>query len=255
MPFEPIQAVLVAMVLFVSSVIQGTVGFAAGLFGVPLLLLLARLSLPETIAVLLVAATFQNIQGTWQLRRRIEYEKTWRPILLRLVSLPMGAWVLLLAGAGSSEQVKQAVGVVLIATVAVMAAWRVKPRRQLPAIWEYPAFTLSGFLAGFCGMGGPPMVLWVTSHRWASTRSRGFLFFVFLMGLLPQLVFHVLFFGTEMLWYYLLGLVCLPTILLGTFLGLRTGKKLPRPLLRKITLAVLVIVGISAIVSPLVIEG
>jgi uncharacterized membrane protein YfcA len=249
-PFDLNQGLIVAAILFAASLIQGTVGFAMGLFGVPLLLMVARLTLPETVAVLLISAMIQNGHGVWTLRKRIEYAKTWRPIVIRFVTLPLGGWALFRLGTESSEQVKQLVGVVLLMVVVAMAAWRVKPRRQLQPAWEFPAFGLGGFLAGFCGMGGPPMVLWVISHRWGSSRSRGFLFFVFFLGLVPQIFFHVYFFGSEILWYFLLGLFCFPLIFAGSMMGLALGTKLPKRLLRKVTLGVLLAVALFAIISP-----
>ena len=53
------QYLLVSLILFASSVVQGAVGFASGLFGIPLLML-TGISLPDAVAISLVAAAVQN---------------------------------------------------------------------------------------------------------------------------------------------------------------------------------------------------
>src|SRR5688500_3379833 len=62
---------LVALILLASSVLQGAVGFASGLFGIPLLML-TGIALPEAVAISLVASAVQNCTAAWQLRHEID---------------------------------------------------------------------------------------------------------------------------------------------------------------------------------------
>ena len=48
-------------------------------------------------------------------------------------------------------------------------------------------FTGSGVLAGLCGMGGPPLVLWAMAHDWPTQRIRGFLFAPGASAIIPVL--------------------------------------------------------------------
>jgi hypothetical protein len=48
----------------------------------------------------------------------------------------------------------------------------------------------------------------------------------------------------------LLGMAALPALLLGLYAGLYVGKFLPDPLLRRLSLALLVVVALAAIISP-----
>ena len=72
MPFSLEQYLIVSVVLFLSSIVLGAVGFAAGLFGIPLLVI-AGISFPDAVAMSLVAAAPQNLIPCWQLRREIDF--------------------------------------------------------------------------------------------------------------------------------------------------------------------------------------
>jgi len=249
MPFSASQYATVCLILFASSVVQGAVGFAAGLFGIPLLML-SGASFPDAVAISLVAAAPQNIIPAWQLRREIDFRRALRPMLIRYAWLPVGVFALFLVGQARKEMASQIVGIIVLAIVTVQRAWRAQPQERLHPAWEWLAFGLGGFLLGFCGMGGPPMVLWVLAHDWPMNRARGFLFFIFATGLVPQGLLLWLFFGTEVLDAMLLGAATLPAVLLGLWFGLYLSRLVPDRVLRDLSVAILALIAISAIVSP-----
>jgi uncharacterized membrane protein YfcA len=249
MPFSLAQLAAVSLVLFASSVVQGAVGFAAGLFGIPLLVL-CGVSFPDAVAITLVAAAPQNIIPAWQLRREIDFRRALRPMLIRFAFLPLGVFFLYLIGRENKDAASQLVGVIVLAIVAVQRAWRVHPQPRLHPGWEWLAFSLGGFLLGLCGMGGPPMVLWVLAHDWSMNRGRAFLFFIFATGLIPQALLLWLFFGESMLDAMLLGALALPPVLVGLWCGLYLSRLVPDQMLRRMSVALLVLVAGSAIIMP-----
>jgi uncharacterized protein len=249
MPFSLAQIAAVSLVLFASSVVQGAVGFAAGLFGIPLLVL-AGVSFPDAVAITLVAAAPQNIIPAWQLRREIDFRRALRPTIIRFAFLPLGVFALYLIGHENKDAASQLVGVIVLAIVIVQRAWRVHPQPHLHPAWEWLAFSLGGFLLGLCGMGGPPMVLWVLAHDWSMNRGRAFLFFIFATGLIPQALLLWLFFGESMLKAMLLGALALPPVLVGLWCGLYLSRMVPDQMLRRVSVALLVLVAASAIIMP-----
>ena len=130
MEFTPAHYAVVSLVLLASSVVQGAVGFAAGLFGIPLLVL-CGVTFPDAVAISLVAAAPQNIIPTWQLRRDIDFRRALKPILIRFATLPLGVAVLWLVGRGSNDTPGQIVGVIVLIIVAVQRLWRVEPQPRL----------------------------------------------------------------------------------------------------------------------------
>jgi uncharacterized membrane protein YfcA len=245
------QYLVVSLILFLSSVVQGAVGFAAGLFGIPLLML-TGISLPDAVAISIVASAVQNLVAAWQLRREIDFRLALRPTLIRLATLPIGVWALWELGSESNDLASQAVGVTVLAIVAVQTAFRAQPQEKLHGAWEWLAFSLGGFLLGFCGMGGPPMVLWVMAHNWPMNRARALLYFLFVTGMPPQAFIMWLMFGNKILGAMLLGLAALPALLAGLYLGLWFSRLMSDRVLRRLSWVMLVLIALSAIVMPYV---
>ena len=251
MPFSPEQYILIGIILLLSSVLQGAIGFASGLFGIPLLMLVTGIPLQDAVAISLVATLVQNATAAYRTRRDLDFRGALRPMLIRLAAMPLGVAALYLLGAAGRDLASQLVGAVVLAIVFSQQVLRTAPRERLHQGWEWLAFTLAGFLMGFCGMGGPAMVLWVMAHNWPLRRARAFLFFLFATGMIPHAIFLVAFFGTEILWSMALGVVAIPILLLGTLLGLKLSSHSSEKLLRQISTAVLVLIGASAILMPL----
>ena len=249
MTFTLSQYLLVSLILLGSSVVQGAVGFASGLFGIPLLML-TGIELPEALAISLVAAAAQNCTAAWQLRGHIDYRRAWRPMLIRFATLPLGALALAYVGHTSKDLTGQIVGIVVLAIVALNWSLRIQRRPHLHPAWEWAAFGIGGFLLGLCGMGGPAMVFWVMAHDWPMTRAKAFLYYIFATGIPLQGLVLWLFFGTPILVAMLLGLATLPAVIAGIYPGLWIGSRLPDRVLRPLAWGVLVLIGISAIASP-----
>jgi uncharacterized membrane protein YfcA len=249
MPLTPSQFLLVGAILLASSVVQGAVGFASGMFATPLLMLIG-ITLPDSVAISMVASALQNITAAWQLRQQIDYRLALRPMLLRFATLPLGVWALFYVGKESSSAAGQIVGAVVLAIVLVQWAFSVAPRPHLHVAWEWIAFACGGFLLGLCGMGGPAMVLWVMAHDWPMHRAKAFLYYIFATGVPLQALFLWLAFGNEILIAMLIGLMVFPLVLLGLYFGLFLGRRVSDRTLRQLSLAVLLLIAVSALVGP-----
>jgi uncharacterized membrane protein YfcA len=243
------QYVAAAAIMFASSVLQGMVGFASGLFGIPLLLM-TGFSLPQSVTIILLAAVVQTVAGSYQLRREIDFRRVLRPALIRLAALPLGVSALWVFSSLDRQSIKPVIGVLLLVILIVQWIWPMRPAAEPKPAWEWIAFSLSGFLLGFCGMGGPPMALWVMAHDWSAARSRAFLFFVLMTGMIPQSLLLLYLFGDEVVQAAFLGLLGIPLVMAGTTLGLVLGARLPKARWRRVTYVVLTVIALSAIVSP-----
>jgi uncharacterized membrane protein YfcA len=215
------------------------------------ILLFAGWSLPEAIAINLVAGVAQNLYGTYALRRALLWRDWLRPNLVRLAALPVGVWALTYADRLNAAIVRQLLGLIILAIVVAYWLWRVKPREHLHVGWEFLTMGTSGFFAGFCGVGGPQMVLWLSAQLWPPQRTRAFLHFAFSLTLLPQALLLVWNFEEKAVASLQLGLLSLPAAIAGVALGMHIGNRLPRELLRRLMLGVLALVAASAIVMPL----
>lgn len=238
-------------ILLASSVIQGAVGFAGGLFAIPLLILTGS-TLAEAVSINMVASTIQSSLGAWRLRREIDFRRSWRPMILRYLTLPLGVGALYLVGNTSRELASQLVGVIILTILAIQWLLSVPPRDELHWGWEVGAFCGGGFLLGLCGMGGPVMVLWVMAHRWPFVRAKAFLYFMFATSMIPHAFFLWLFFGNKIFVAFGLGLLSTPALVIGMLIGLWIGSRLHDHVVRRITIGLLLLIAVSSIVAPLV---
>lgn len=248
-PFPFSQLATVSLILLAGSILQGAVGFAAGLFGIPLLVL-SGMSFPDAVAISLVASAVQNCLPAWWLRREIDYRRAFRPMMIRYALMPLGVLVLAMVGRSSKQLASQLAGVLVLAILSLQWAWRVRPQPSLHPAWEWLAFGLGGFLLGLCGMGGPPMVLWVLAHDWPPNRAKAFLYYIFATGVIPQALLLWLSFGREIFSAMLLGAATLPAVLAGLWLGTALSHCVPDRALRRLSVVVLVAVAVSAILVP-----
>jgi len=143
------------------------------------------------------------------------------------------------------------VGAILILLVGLQLVWRPRPVASAHWCWAGLAFLASGLLTGICGMGGPPLVLWSMAHSWPSQKTRGFLFAVFATSAPLQIILLSVTFGASVLWNVVIGAAFLPLVYLGTVVGLPIGNRMDKERLRYVAYAILLVIGISAVVPPL----
>ncbi|TWU36608.1 Sulfite exporter TauE/SafE [Novipirellula aureliae] len=245
---EPIQFIPIASVLCLGIFVQSAAGFAAGLVAIPALMWLGN-PIPEAQTALLIATIPQNLWGLWTFRGSVELSTVAWPGLTRIAFVPIGLAGLQMLETYSFETLRQIVGgAVLIATITIIL-FHPTPKAKLHPIWACFVFPLSGFLQGFVGMGGPPIVFWVHAHDWDTRRSRAFLFSVFMISLFPALGFLYARFGVRIVEPALMAIATTPLLLLSSFVGLKVGTWLGRDRLRTVTLGLLLVIGLSGLVA------
>lgn len=236
-------------ILCLGIFVQAAAGFAGGLVIVPLLLW-AGYSIPEAQTSLLVATIPQNLWGVISFRDSLDKKRLVGPGAARLLFLPAGVLTLQWMESFSMVTLRQVVGAaVLMATLTTML-FRPRPRDQVDPIWGFLVFPLSGFLQGLVGMGGPPMVLWVQAHDWDTRRMRGFLFSMYLISLAPGIAVLIWFFGARVIPPALIAAAAIPVLLLVTWVGLQVGTALGAQRLRRITMALLLLMGVAGLAAP-----
>jgi uncharacterized protein len=241
---------IIALIMTLGSLLQGALGFASGLVGVPLLVL-SGFTLLEATVINFISTGVQNIAGAVQLGEHLHWRDVAWPTALRAVGLPFGMYALAATQTLDHGLVKQLIGGVLLVSVILLVALRPTPRERASFPWTVAAFLSSGFLMGFGAIGGAPMVMYVNTLTWSAAKSRGFLFFCS-AALVP-------FMAVMLLWQFhavaaqpaVAALLVMPPVLVALWLGLRLGHTLDKDRFRHITYALLVIIALVALASPL----
>ncbi len=254
MLYSPTEIALIALIMTFGSVVQGAVGFASGLLGVPLLVLCGW-SLPEAATINLVSTSLQNATGAVKLWSHLEPGDLVFPVVVRWLVIPVGTYVAWVADQHLvQDQAKQLIGFILLATVLLLYFGRVSPRESLSRYWQALIFSGSGFMLGFASIGGAPMVLYVNALTWTAAKSRAFLFACSVTGVPLAAAMFWLKHGEKIIPAALSTLTVMPLILSGLWLGLHWGHGLSKPLFQKITYGLLVLISISAIAWPIFAE-
>ncbi|WP_421782966.1 TSUP family transporter [Kiloniella litopenaei] len=242
---------LVALILFISSLIQGAVGFAFGLIALTFLTLLG-IELTIVVPLLLTAGLAQLLVGVYKLRDHIQYRPLIKGSVIRYVTLPLGIISLgYITTAIDKDQIEQLVGIIILGIVGLQLVVRPIPRENLHPIWTFLAFGASGYTAGLIAVGGPPIVLWVMAHKWTNGQIRSFLFASFLASAPINAVVLYLVLGDSVFAQMLYGLAFSPLIALGSHLGVKLGHAFSPEKLRTIAFSILAISSLSSVVGPL----
>jgi uncharacterized protein len=245
---EP-QVIATVFILASAACLQATVGFAAGLMGIPLLLWAGN-SLPEAQTLIITAMLPQNALLLWKLRHHTSASEIAVPAVVRLAFMPLGLFALAWLVRNSSHLIEPLVGAIVLTAV---IAQTISGRRWESAgrwYWVLATFGLSGLLQGISGMSAPPMLLWVHGQRFSANRARSFLFAMYLTNFLPQLALMLWAFGPKLLTSVLLALVALPLIVSGSLIGLRLGNRIGDKGLRPVTYALLIWMAIACLLDP-----
>lgn len=247
--YSPFQWALIVVVLSLGSVIQGAVGFASGLFSIPLLVVF-NIPLEQAAAINFLLTAMQNFFGAWKLRAELRRDEVILPMVLRWVGIPLGVFAMHHTSSLPPTVVKQVIGLLLLVTVIFMWLWRVKHRERIPLPATVVTFLTSGFLLGFAAIGGAPMVLYVNTLTWSAAKCRAFLFLLSATGVPPMAVLLAWTFGAQLLPAVAAAAVAMPFCWMGVLLGMRLGRLLDKRLFRTLTYGLLTVIAVSSVLSP-----
>jgi uncharacterized membrane protein YfcA len=237
-------------IICLAGAAQSAVGFGYSLFATPLLLWIG-MPLPSAITLVVTCSMIQAIMGARTLRAAVPWRLSLAATAIRLPSVILGLLLLKKLVGLDTGHVRAAVGGILCVLVIAQFLWRPRPVKTMHWGWGGLAFIGSGLLAGVCGMGGPPLVLWSMGHDWSTQKTRGFLFAVFATSIPVQIALLTLTFGASILWNATIGIAFLPLVYLGAAVGLPVGNRMAKNRLRGIAYAILLVIGISALVPVL----
>ena len=244
-----ITAILkVGSVMILGSIIQSSSGFGFGLFAIPIFLFFG-FDLESTVIMVVIGSAIQKVSAINSLKEHLDWREMAPFVFTGLVALPLGIFAMFKISGMDQSVVKQVIGGVVL--VVLMLRWKgaIKSREIVPKIWGYLAGFLSGLLNGFANIGGPPLVLWILAHQWPNKKMRGTIIAFSLIYVPFQVLLMLFTFGSTLLNPMLNAILLTPTILLGTWIGLKIGEKISKKHLEIYMQALLLFIAISSILK------
>ena len=220
-----LELALAALVVFLASCLQGTIGFGLGMLAAPVIGLLDPRLLPGSVVLLAAGLT---VFGVLRDRTAVDFRGTgWA--LLGMVPGTVGGALLVVVLPPQTLAFAVA-GTVLAAVLLSVCGWRPRPRPAAVAA----AGAASGLMGTAAAIGGPPMVLvW---HGFSPARLRGTMSAFFLAGALVSItaLAAVGSIDREVLRF---AAVLLPAVLLGFVASGAVNGRLDRARVRRVGLA------------------
>lgn len=237
--------ILAGLILFFGSFVQGTIGFALGLIAVPLLVE-SGFSLSQAVSLTTLSIGIQVVFGAFQLRQHIPWTDVKLAATMRYLTMPIGVLILLSVENMDTAQVKQLVGIAVLLALAIRAIPKQK-QRELPLSVSIITFSISGFLQGLVAMGGPPVILWMTTRDLTAKQTRAFTMTLFMLNAPVQIVLLLILSETMTLNVILMALALTPLIFIGSTIGVTVGNRFSKLLLNRLAMTVLLIIALNAI--------
>ncbi|MBN2796149.1 MAG: sulfite exporter TauE/SafE family protein [Clostridia bacterium] len=229
-------------VILFAAMVQGATGFGFSLVAVPLLSFVMPLDL--IVPILVLFSLILNVVVFVKLEGHIDKKKIALLVLLGMIGLPIGIYILRFV---NEDYIKFVVGVlVMISSLAMY--FNVKAHFK-NVYFTYGAVGLiSGILNGSSSLSGPPVILMLSNEGVNKSDFRKTLATYFMVLNIVSIPM-----------FFLQGLITseviksaafrLPGMLIGVYLGLVIGHRIPEKLFRKITLVMIFIMGIITTVS------
>ncbi len=243
------QILLTSAVLLAGSILQGAVGFAFAILTVPLLVQVG-LTLGEAVVLIALPVTLQLILATYRLRQFVLWRQVALASVIRLLTLPFGMMLLVVFDSLNRTQMQQILGILVLIAVGLQYLGQRQVSLPPHPIWRFVAFASSGIMQGAASMGGPPAILWVMAQAWTNQQVRAFMQALFLLVSPVHIALLLLTLGTEMISVLLTGLLFVPVIFLGTYLGMALGSIMSREVLRTLAFGILLLSALSSILGP-----
>jgi uncharacterized membrane protein YfcA len=236
--------VLAFIAIVLAGLVASLTGFGFAILSVPLLMLFMPPKVVVPLAMML--SVVLKVTLIIETRRWIDLRRMWPLLLTGTLTVPLGAYVLLLLDA---ETLRILVGLVVVASaIALLSGMHWKVRNEKLSL--VPLGLMSGILGGSTGMPGPPVVLFFSNQGLEKETFRANLVLYFactgIMGVISTAVGGLITRAIVVNW---LGL--LPALGIGIWAGIRLARHTDQDRFRRVVLGVLILTGILAIISGL----
>ena len=239
------QVVFIGLAIFLfSAALQGLTGFGFSILAIPLITLFIS---PKTaVPILLIYSMIINIVVLYSARKAVNLKKIWILLAAGIITMPLGTHLLVIM---NENLLKIFIGsMILIFGILLLIGFRKQFTNEKIAM--LPVGMISGLLGGSISISGPPIILFLSNQEVDKYTFRGNLAaYFFILNLFTIPVYYLNGLLTKEVWNY--SLTFLPGLMIGVVVGNLLSHKIKENHFKKITLILLIIMGLLSIVSGL----
>ncbi len=236
-----LEIIMIGVVVFVASLLQGVFGFAFMLVALPFFSYF--MSIKIAVPLLSLLFVLSSLIMTLRLRGEFAYRSVLPLLVGALFGIPVGIYFII---AFSEGLIKTTLGVLLIA-YSLYSLFVKKVPFRFPERTGYLFGFFAGALGGAFNIMGPPVVFYVSTQKWSKENIVGSLQFFFLLTGLLVVVFHIVV-GNVTKEMTKTFLELLPAALTGLFAGLHIFRRMNEDVYRKGLFVLLIIMGILLLI-------
>ena len=233
-----------SLIIFFSAMLQGLSGFGFSILAVPLITLF--ISPKIVVPILVLFSLVINIAVFSSARKAFEIKKIWLLMIFGILGMPLGAYFLVVL---DDNIIKLIIGIfIAIFGILLLSGFRKEIKREKLSM--IPIGIFSGILSGSISMGGPPVILFLSNQGVSKQIFRANLavyFFILNIFTIPVFFWNGLL-TTQVLSY---SAKFFPSLSIGVIAGNILSRKIKEHHFRKLTLLLLIIMGLLSLISGL----
>ena len=240
-----------ALVVLIATTVHGITGFGTGQITMGVLPFFRDAGSATIVVSIVIFVT--NLRVFWSVRDQFNWKDWLIPVVGLAVGLPLGIY---LFGAWDEDQLRMAIGIVMM-----LSAVLILLLRQIRWIREWikgtgwqPGWTsgvlaglLSGIFGGAVSIPGPPMIIYgaflMETDYWTAEQMKAIFTSFFAANLLYRIVVLTSM-GQMSVVIAVEALAIIPALFLGTWLGIKLFKIMPRVIFRWFIIAFIFLIGL-----------
>ncbi len=233
-----------SLIFITAAILQGLTGFGFSILSLPLITLL--ISPKIAVPILVLYSIVINIVVFFSARKAFKLKKVWILMIFGIIGVPIGAHFLVTL---NDNLIKLFIGIfITIFGILLLFGFRRKIKHE--KISMVPIGIISGILSGSVSMGGPPVILFLSNqgaNKQAFRANLAVYFFILNIFTIPVYFLNGLI--TKIVISY--SITFLTALVIGVIIGNFLSHKIKENHFRKLTLILLIIMGLLSIISGL----
>ncbi|MTI66221.1 MAG: sulfite exporter TauE/SafE family protein [Firmicutes bacterium] len=232
------------VIILISGLIQGMTSFGFSLLALPLLGLILPIKI--VVPILVIYSLVINAIIIYKIREDVHLGRIKYLIIAGIISTPLGTYLLLIL---NENTLKVVIGIIIsISAISMLKGYKINIESKRENISYIPVGLISGILNGSVSLSGPPVILFLANQGVKKQIFRANLTSYFLI--LNIITIPTYFFGGLITKDVINHTIILfPALIIGVLLGIKLGNKVDEKIFKKLTLILVISMGILSIIS------